>query len=154
MLLGASRAVQYTAQIKKTGWLPCIIETLTSVCPCVRCRCGTVLNFKQSVIKNAVDINYHTSDANFPDSSIKALNYLNFVSLNADKQHYSNCQQRESATEGTAENKTKESLIKRGTAITSAALDGGQGKITSGASMTASMAAHQDLKITSNPALL
>lgn len=103
------------------------------------------------MIKNAVDINYHTSDANFPDSSMKALNYFNFVSLNADKQHYSNCQQRESATEGTTENKTKESLIKLGSVITSAALNGGQGKITSGASMTASMAAHQVPKITSSP---
>lgn len=35
MLLGASRRVQYAALIKKTGWLPCIIKTLTSVCPYV-----------------------------------------------------------------------------------------------------------------------
>lgn len=33
MLLGASRSVQYAALIKKTGWLPCITETLTSAVP-------------------------------------------------------------------------------------------------------------------------
>lgn len=102
MLLGASRTVQYAALIKKTGRLPCIIETLTSVCPCVClvdlewCRTSNVENLwlkMQSILIIILTCNF------FPDGVLETLNYFNFVSLKAGTQHCSNCQQQESTPE-------------------------------------------------------
>lgn len=62
VLLGASRKVQYAALIKKIGWLPCIIQTLTSVSLHVLCKAEREQNFqyRDSLTKYAEDINYHT----------------------------------------------------------------------------------------------
>lgn len=62
VLLGASRKVQYAALIKKIGWIPCIIKTLTSVSLRVLCRTEMEQNFqyRDSLTKYAEDINYHT----------------------------------------------------------------------------------------------
>lgn len=73
----------------------------TDICVslCVLCSLGIVQNFKhkESVIKNAVDINYTNLGCQF--FALKAFNYFNFLTLKAGAQHCNNCQQQENTPE-------------------------------------------------------
>lgn len=124
MLLEASRRVQYAALIKKTGWLPCIIETLTSAYPyvcCVEMEKCRIFSIWQSVIKHAEDVRMLiiilTCTANF-----------HFGSSQASTQYSWNGWQQQSACthkhthKKLWRQKTEKSLIKLGSVMTSGVL--------------------------------
>lgn len=94
MLLEASRRVQYAALIKKTGWLPCIIETLTSAYPyvcCVEMEKCRIFSIWQSVIKHAENVRMLiiilTCTANFHFGSSQASTQAETVDSNRARAH-------------------------------------------------------------------